>query len=54
MLATAVTVGVGLTINVNCEVLEQVVKFCPVKVYTVVIVGVTVKVEPIIAPGFQV
>ena len=51
--AVAVTVGGGPTITVTVEVPTQPAALVPVKVYVVVVNGVTVQGEPTCAPGFQ-
>ena len=50
--ATAVTVGLGLTIRFNVRVLKH-NPFAPLTVYVVDAVGVTTTLLPVNAPGFQ-
>lgn len=51
--ALAVIVGVGLTVTLTVRVATQ-PEVAPVKVYTVVVPGVTLTVLVVVPPGFQV
>ena len=53
-LAVVFNVGVVVTFTVTVLVLRQPVALAPVTVYTVVDTGLTVVVEPVDPPGFQV